>query len=537
MKKILLLALSLTLFTACSDNKLTSYFKSLIPEDITIPFFEETETETGTATEDSTKVEGEPVSEKEVFAIHYTTSDGRALDIAHMEFGEANIVDNEFTPQNDQGRIIFDKAITTIKENTFSGCRNLYSVTIPSSVTSIEPFAFKECPELVEVTIIQEAEETFYNHSDYKGLYTYGSNRMIKEKAFFGCSKLQRIMCKKEFEGSNTAFDTLAPAYINELNAAPFSFFGCNNLGKEYDLLVYGHKENVSINNKPMIIDIISNEEIVIDFMDNETTKKATVSIQHSLSDMENLMKYYLASKNDHDDFEIVIRTDNNSNQINDRNYQKYLQELRYEAYLKVSETIFRTIENTLNGISMKYFEKPYIECTEGEAEIIGKCYSAKIFTNPAKQTPSLEKTEKTVVTTYVKEEKAKEELSNTQTVITGVEVSETSVADENEVLDVVEIRPEFPGGTQALYNWLGRNIVYPRISRENNSQGKSFVRFIVNTDGSIENIKVIRSSGDTYLDREAVRVISAMPRWTPGRMGGKNVRTWYTIPVVFRLQ
>lgn len=107
---------------------------------------------------------------------------------------------------------------------------------------------------------------------------------------------------------------------------------------------------------------------------------------------------------------------------------------------------------------------------------------------------------------------------------------------DEN-IHDVVEILPEFPGGSQAMNNWLARNIRYPEISKNNGSQGTAVVRFIVNRNGSIQDIRITRSSGDRYLDNEATRLISSMPQWTPGRKGGKNVRTWFTIPVRFRLQ
>ena len=84
---------------------------------------------------------------------------------------------------------------------------------------------------------------------------------------------------------------------------------------------------------------------------------------------------------------------------------------------------------------------------------------------------------------------------------------------------------------------YLKDNINYPRISRENNSQGKAFINFVVNSDGSIQDVEVLKSSSDVYLDKEAVRVVSAMPKWKPGRQQGKTVRVKYTLPVMFRLQ
>jgi protein TonB len=89
----------------------------------------------------------------------------------------------------------------------------------------------------------------------------------------------------------------------------------------------------------------------------------------------------------------------------------------------------------------------------------------------------------------------------------------------------------------KALMKYFADNIKYPRVSRDNNSQGKTFVKFTVNTDGSIQDTEVIRSSGDIYLDKEAIRVIEAMPKWKPGRQLGKAVRVKFVLPVNFRLQ
>ena len=115
-----------------------------------------------------------------------------------------------------------------------------------------------------------------------------------------------------------------------------------------------------------------------------------------------------------------------------------------------------------------------------------------------------------------------------------------TSAASSNntgEIYQVVEVQPEFPGGMQALMKFLRDNIQYPRISRENNSQGKAYVNFVVNTDGSIQDVEIMKSSSDVYLDREAVRVVKSMPKWNPGKQAGKAVRVRFTLPVTFRLQ
>ena len=104
-------------------------------------------------------------------------------------------------------------------------------------------------------------------------------------------------------------------------------------------------------------------------------------------------------------------------------------------------------------------------------------------------------------------------------------------------IYDVVEEQPEFPGGMKELAKYLRDNINYPRISRDNNSQGRAFVQFTVNADGSIQDIEIYRSTGDVYLDKEAIRLVEAMPKWKPGKQQGKAVRVKFRLPVNFRLQ
>ena len=105
-----------------------------------------------------------------------------------------------------------------------------------------------------------------------------------------------------------------------------------------------------------------------------------------------------------------------------------------------------------------------------------------------------------------------------------------------NEVFQVVEEMPEFPGGMVECMKFLGRNIQYPKISQENGIQGRVIVTFVINKDGSITEAKIARSV-DYYLDKEALRVVSLMPKWKPGKINGKAVRVKYTLPVMFRLQ
>lgn len=104
------------------------------------------------------------------------------------------------------------------------------------------------------------------------------------------------------------------------------------------------------------------------------------------------------------------------------------------------------------------------------------------------------------------------------------------------EIFVVVEEQPEFPGGQAAMMKFLSDNIRYPVIAQENGIQGRVICNFVVERDGSITDVQVVRGV-DPSLDREAIRVIQQMPRWKPGKQRGSAVRVRFTLPVVFRLQ
>ena len=107
---------------------------------------------------------------------------------------------------------------------------------------------------------------------------------------------------------------------------------------------------------------------------------------------------------------------------------------------------------------------------------------------------------------------------------------------EENKVFDIVEQQPLFPGGPAALMKYLSEHTKYPVVAQENGVQGRVTVQFVVEKDGSISDVHVLRGV-DPSLDKEAVRVVKSMPRWTPGKQNGINVRVNYRVPVLFRLQ
>ena len=107
---------------------------------------------------------------------------------------------------------------------------------------------------------------------------------------------------------------------------------------------------------------------------------------------------------------------------------------------------------------------------------------------------------------------------------------------EENKVFDVVEQMPSFPGGMAALMAYLQKSIKYPPVAEENGIQGRVVCTFVVERDGSVTDVRVAKSV-DPSLDKEAVRVVSTMPKWIPGKQNGQSVRVKYTLPVTFRLQ
>ncbi len=116
------------------------------------------------------------------------------------------------------------------------------------------------------------------------------------------------------------------------------------------------------------------------------------------------------------------------------------------------------------------------------------------------------------------------------------VEEKKPEPVDDNKVFEVVEQKPQFPGGDAALLKYISDNIRYPAAAQENGIQGRVVVRFVVTKTGKVGDVQVMRSK-DPDLDREAVRVVKTLPAFVPGKMNGHSVNVWYTLPVTFKLQ
>lgn len=118
---------------------------------------------------------------------------------------------------------------------------------------------------------------------------------------------------------------------------------------------------------------------------------------------------------------------------------------------------------------------------------------------------------------------------------LTTVSAQKTVVAKKNQkVFDVVEQMPEYPGGQAALIEYISNNVKYPDDAAKKKVEGKVFVTFVVDTDGKITDVSLLRKVFPS-LDAEAIRVISGMPNWIPGKQKGQVVRVKYTVPIIFR--
>ena len=116
-------------------------------------------------------------------------------------------------------------------------------------------------------------------------------------------------------------------------------------------------------------------------------------------------------------------------------------------------------------------------------------------------------------------------------------EVAEEVIEEEVIPFAIVEEKPKFQGGDANTFSkWVNSKLVYPEIAKENGVQGRVTLQFTVNTDGSVSNVQVVRGV-DASLDKEAVRIVSSSPKWTPGRQRERPVKVVYTFPVIFQLR
>ena len=125
--------------------------------------------------------------------------------------------------------------------------------------------------------------------------------------------------------------------------------------------------------------------------------------------------------------------------------------------------------------------------------------------------------------------------IENSNETLIGDPSGEPSTEDSLEVFNVVEQMPSFMGNEDAFYAFVSKNIIYPLKAKENNIEGRVIVRFIIEKDGNISNIEILRKLG-FGCDEEVIRLIKSMPKWFPGKQNGKPVRVHFTMPISFIL-
>ena len=213
-------------------------------------------------------------------------------------------------------------------------------------------------------------------------------------------------------------------------------------------------------------------------------------------------------------------------------------QKAKFEAEMEAS-----LLEAKKEAKVEKKTETPKVE----QVQKVEKVKSSIAFTPPVIKKDSEVKSEE--------EMKTQDELKETKTAIGAFDVKGNDEAggtvlkaveeiaapeppkheeEQNKIFEVVEQQPQFPGGS--VNGWLADHIKYPVVAAENGISGRVVVQFVVERDGSVSQVKVVRGV-DPSLDKEAQRVISSMPKWIPGKQNGQAVRSRFTVPVTFRLQ
>ncbi|PLK43525.1 energy transducer TonB [Emticicia sp. TH156] len=150
---------------------------------------------------------------------------------------------------------------------------------------------------------------------------------------------------------------------------------------------------------------------------------------------------------------------------------------------------------------------------------------------------PTQDEMEKAVISNVTTPGEETESIAETPPAVAPpVETKIAEVVEDNTPFLHVEVQPSFVGGSGEMYKFLGKTLKYPSAAQRSGVEGKVFLSFIVERDGSITDVKVAKSVG-FGCDEEAIRAVKLMPKWIPGKQNGRNVRVNYTIPVIFKLE
>lgn len=216
--------------------------------------------------------------------------------------------------------------------------------------------------------------------------------------------------------------------------------------------------------------------------------------------------------------------------------------ENRKGLYLEIGLVVILAV--ALLAFNIKSYDREQVEAIE--RTVIDEVEETIIQTEEQEKPPEPEPPQEQVITELeivendaeieneVKMEDFSKEVLNTEAVAPIVEEKEEEV--EEEVVIIPDVNPEFAGGEAKLYEYLSENIKYPDLARDGGITGKVFVQFVVEKDGSITNVQVKRDIGGGCGD-EAKRVVRSMPKWKPGKVGGRTVRSQFILPINFTLK
>lgn len=219
---------------------------------------------------------------------------------------------------------------------------------------------------------------------------------------------------------------------------------------------------------------------------------------------------------------------------VDQRVLNRGTEKINYQQLLlnQIFKTEFNLVTNNFNKTFLK---SRFIMMTKKENRKVSKwilmAFMTLVIISPLAISCSMDEAQPEEIKKEASVEKSTETQNPPQEV-----VSEEKTSTEDPIFMVVEVMPQFPGGEKAMYAYIGENVEYPAAAKEAGVQGRVFVEFIVEKDGSITNIKTMEGIG-SGCDEAAMKVFKSMPNWTPGKQRGENVRVQFRMPISFKLK
>lgn len=435
--------------------------------------------------------------------------------------------------------IVIPDGVTEIKDMTFSGCNNVKSIKIPEGITKIGSAAFLGCESLTTLELPKSLETigngAFINCSGITNVVIPEGVKIISDGAFGNCSNLVHVEIPEGVIKIGTAAFSSCSALKNI--EFPKSLTSLGNNAFENCVAI----ESVEIPNKvteipnEAFINCKALKSVTIPSSVAKIGKKAFFDCSPTLSLYIDDLSAWCRVEREFLSFPLFKQSELylNGELLTELVIPDGVKEIRSETFegcvhiksvvipesvTKIGSLAFRECTNLVN------VEIPNSVLFIGDGAF-SRCSSLTSITIPE----NVEIGRGIIV-----------ECENLKTVKQGDKIltkEEIASKMREAVYQVVEQQPEFPGGMSALMKYLRDNMNYPRVCKKNKIQGKTYVHFIVGSDGTIRDVEVQRSSGDVYLDKEAVRVVKSMPKWNPGRQDGKAVAVEFTLPIVFRLK